>query len=512
MNGDGHSGGIPALAPLDEHNERLRAHTHPEEWRNPTPSGRYNLVVIGGGPAGLVAAAATAGLGGKVALIERGLLGGDCLNTGCVPSKALIRCARAAAEVRGAARFGVRVAGSVEVNFAEAMARMRRLRADMSAHDAAARFSSLGVDVYLGEGRFEGRDQVAAAGQTLHFSKALIATGARAAVPPIEGIEEAGCHTNETIFSLTELPRRLAVLGAGPIGCEMAQCFARFGAEVTLIEAGDRILPRDDPEAAAIVAAAMARDWVRILCGAKTVRVRVENGAKRLEVIHGGRTQEILAGEILAAAGRVPNIEGLGLDAAGVAHDPREGVRVNDRLRTSNPRIFAAGDVASRFRFTHAADAMARIVVQNALFFGRGKVSALTIPWATYTDPEVAHVGMPPAAAAREGAAIATITIPMSEVDRAIVDGETEGFVRIHHAKGSDKILGATIVARHASDMIAEIVGIMNAGKGLRALAKTIHPYPAQTDAIKKAADAYNRTRLTPAAARLLKTVLAWRR
>lgn len=505
-------GSVPALQPLDVHNQELQRHVHPPDWVNPTPSGRYNLVVVGGGPAGLVAAAGAAGMGAKVALVERELLGGDCLNVGCVPSKALIRCARAAADVRAAGQFGVRVEGAVEVDFPAVMERMRRLRASMSRHDAAQRFMDMGIDVFLGEAKFRSPDTIEVSGQTLSFARALVATGARAAALPIPGLADAGFLTNETLFSLTELPARLAVIGGGPIGCEMAQAFARLGSTVTLIEAGPGIMPRDDPDAARIVHAALQHDGVTILCGSKTVSVRTDGADKVLTLACDSRERAVRVDHILVAVGRAPNVEALALEAAGINYDTRTGIAVNDYLQTSNPRVYAAGDVATGYRFTHAADAMARIVLQNALFFGRAKASTLMIPWCTYTDPEVAHVGLLPEDAKHRGIAVHTITIPLGNVDRAILDGEENGFCRVHLRKGSDRILGATIVARHAGDMITEISAVMVAGKGLGTLARTIHPYPTQSEAIKKAADAYNRTRLTPGIAKALKVLLAWRR
>jgi pyruvate/2-oxoglutarate dehydrogenase complex dihydrolipoamide dehydrogenase (E3) component len=502
---------LPPLHPWDEHNRRLQGQVHPSDWVNPTPSGRYNLVVIGGGTAGLVTAAGAAGLGAKVALIERHLLGGDCLNIGCVPSKALLRSARAAAAVREAGAFGVRVEGDATVDFPAVMTRLRRLRADLSPHDSAARFRELGVDVYLGDGRFTGADTIEVGGRTLHFARAAIATGARAAAPDIPGLASVPYLTNETVFSLTELPRRLAVVGAGPIGCELAQGFARFGADVVLLESAAGILPREDREAAAVLRAALERDGVRILRDGRDLSVARGDGGIRWQLATAGREQEGIADALLVAVGRAPNVEGLGLEAAGVAYD-RKGVRVDERLRTTNPKIYACGDVCSRFKFTHAADFMARIVIQNALFGGRRRVSELVIPWCTYTAPEVAQVGLTVEQARADGIAIDTFTLPLDRVDRAILDGEENGFVRVHVRRGTDRIVGATVVAAHAGDLIGELSLAMTAKIGLRGIGAAIHPYPTQAEAIRKLGDLYGRTRLTPFVKRLFRGWLAWRR
>lgn len=503
---------LPQIRPLDEHNRTLVENVHPPGWANPVPSGRYNMVVIGGGTAGLVTAAGAAGMGAKVALIERALLGGDCLNVGCVPSKALLRCARAFADVRDAGKYGIHVPDGFRADFPAVMERMRGLRAGISHHDSAARFRDLGIDVFVGDAEFTGPGTVRVDGRTLRFARACIATGARAAAPPIEGLAETGYLTNETVFSLTELPQRLAVIGAGPIGCELAQAFARLGSEVTLIEAESRILVREDADAAAVVEQALRRDGVRLQCCGRTARVTREGDEKVLTVDTPAGPREIRADEILVGAGRAPNVEGLGLERAGVDFDARIGVKVDDYLRTSNRRIYAAGDICSPFKFTHTADAMARLVIGNALFFGRGKTSALTIPWCTYTDPEIAHVGLYPEQAAERGLELDTFQIEMSQVDRAILEGETEGFLKVHVVKGRDKIVGATLVSRHAGDMISEISVAMAAGAGLGAIAKTIHPYPTHAEVIKKAGDAYNRTRLTPMVKKLFNFVLRQRR
>jgi pyruvate/2-oxoglutarate dehydrogenase complex dihydrolipoamide dehydrogenase (E3) component len=501
------------ILPDDIHNRALVSHVHPSDWTNPTPASRYNLVVIGAGTAGLVTAAGAAGLGAKVALIEKALMGGDCLNVGCVPSKALIRASRAAADARDAFRFGVHVPDGVRVDFPAVMDRMRRLRAQIAPHDSVARFSQLGVDVFLGEGRFLAPDRIEVNGTVLRYAKAVIATGARAATPQIPGLKEADYLTNETVFSLTELPRRLAVIGAGPIGCEMAQAFQRFGAEVTLIESAGHVLRREDPDAAELVQNAFAAEGMVLCLGATIREITARGGEKWISVTQkDGRDAVIKVDAVLLGVGRAPNVEGLGLDAAGVEWDLRDGVTVNDRLQTSQRRIYAAGDVCSRYRFTHTADALARIVIQNALFKGRATVSALTIPWCTYTDPEVAHVGLSEREARERGIAVKTFVQPLRAVDRAVLDGEDEGFVKVHVRAGTDRILGATIVARHAGEMISELTLAMVGGVGLGTLAKTIHPYPTQVEAIKRVGDAYNRSRLTPFVKRLFTRWLAWTR
>jgi pyruvate/2-oxoglutarate dehydrogenase complex dihydrolipoamide dehydrogenase (E3) component len=500
------------VLPRDEYNTRLVANVHPPDWVTPEPPARYNLVAIGAGTAGLVTAAGAAGLGARVALVERDLLGGDCLNVGCVPSKALIRAARAAAQVRDAAQFGIHVPPGVRVDFAAVMERMRRLRAGISAHDSAARFRGLGVDVYLGQGAFTGPNTVEVAGQTLRFRRAVIATGARADQPAIPGLAEAGFLTNETVFSLTELPPRLAVIGAGPIGCELSQAFARFGSRVHLLGNHPQILPREDRDAAEPVAKALQRDGVELTLSCQISRVEKRGHETVVHVVCGEGQREIVVDALLVGAGRVPNVEGLDLDAAGVRYERKQGVWVNDRLQTTNPSIFAAGDICSRFKFTHAADAMARLVIQNALFKGRARASALIIPWCTYTDPEVAHVGLYEHEAREQGIAFRTFTQELHDVDRAVLDGEDEGFVKVIVDTRGDRILGATIVAAHAGEMISEVTLAMVGRLGLRTIASTIHPYPTQAEAIKKVGDAHNRTRLTPFVKWLFEKWLSWSR
>ncbi len=500
----------PSVLPLDEYNRQLVDYVHPPNWVNPHPVERYDLVVIGAGTAGLVVAAGAAGLGLglKVALIEKHLMGGDCLNVGCVPSKCLIRSSRVVAEIQAAHEFGIRSSESVEVDFAAVMARMRRLRSGISHHDSAERFKKIGVDVFFGGGKFTSGNTIEVEGQALRFKKAVIATGARATRPNIAGIEEAGYLTNETVFSLTERPRRLAVIGGGPIGSELAQAFQRLGSEVVLFHRGNHILNKEDGDAAEIIQQEFTQSGIKLVLGCTLDRVEKTPAGKVIYFSCDGKPQSLVVDEILVGAGRAPNVEGLNLEAVGVTYDQRRGVIVNDYLQTTHPNIYAAGDICMGWKFTHAADAAARIVIKNTLFspfgWGRSKLSELVMPWVTYTDPEIAHVGLYEHEAESKGIAIEVIKIPLSSVDRAIADGETTGFVKIIHAKGSDTILGATIVARHAGEMISEVTTAMVGGLGLSKLSSVIHPYPTQAEGIKKAADAYRRTLLTPRTQKLL--------
>jgi pyruvate/2-oxoglutarate dehydrogenase complex dihydrolipoamide dehydrogenase (E3) component len=445
-------------------------------------------------------------------LIEKSLMGGDCLNVGCVPSKALIRSSRAVFDVNDAGRFGVRPGPRAEADFPAAMERMRKLRADLSPTDSAPRFAKLGVDVFLGEARFAGPDTVQVAGQTLRFKRAVIATGARAVDPPTPGLAEAGYLTNETVFNLTQRPARLAVIGGGPIGCELAQAFRRLGCQVTLLHKNGHLLDREDLDAAALVQDTFIRDGIALRLNATITRVERVPGGKRIFYGAQGKEESIEVDEILAGAGRAPNVEGLNLESANVQYEQRKGVLVNDCLQTSNPRIYAAGDVCLNWKFTHAADFSARLVIQNTLFLGRKKASALTMPWCTYTDPEIAHVGLYEHEARKRGMEVDTYVRKFKEVDRAVLDGEEDGFVKIHVKKGRDEILGATIVARHAGEMISEISVAMAARVGLGKLASVIHPYPTQAEALRQCGDAYNRTRLTPTVKKWMGRWLEWQR
>ncbi|MSP37279.1 MAG: FAD-containing oxidoreductase [Deltaproteobacteria bacterium] len=495
----------------DAHDKQLIDNCHPANRINPTPAKKYNLVVIGGGTAGLVSAAGAAGLGAKVALIERNLLGGDCLNVGCVPSKGMIRAARAAHDARGGTEFGIHHSSNPEIGFAAAMARMRKLRAGISHHDSVERFTKLGVDVFLGNGCFVDGNTIEVDGKRLQFGRAVIATGARAAEPTIPGLRDIGFYTNETIFTLTELPKRLIVIGAGPIGCELAQSFQRFGSDVTMLTDGAEILPKEDRDAAAIVRAQIKKDGVKIITGAKIHSAAQGDGAKLLVAKVADKSMELACDAILVSVGRTPNLEGLGLDAANIRFG-RRGVEVDARMRTSNPRVYAAGDVCSRYQFTHAADAMARIVIANALFMSRRKATDLVMPWCTYTDPEIAHVGYYEKDAQAAGYDVATITQSLSDVDRAILDGETDGFARVHYDQKTARILGGTIVARHAGEMLGELTLAITAKQSVGVLSSTIHSYPTQAEVLRKIGDAYMRTKLTPTVKKIFAKWLAWRR
>lgn len=500
-----------SVNPMDEHNQKLVDNVHPHDWVNPQPKDVYNLVVIGAGTAGLVTAAGSAGLGAKVALIERNLMGGDCLNVGCVPSKCLIRSGHAFSDVNNAHEFGVNVPEGTTVDFAKVMERMRLIRSDISPHDSAKRFTELGIDIFLGDAKFSDNNTVEVDGKKLKFKKAVICTGARAFVPPIPGLNKTGYLTNDTVFELTELPKRFMVVGGGPIGCELAQSFRNFGSEVHIIERSDQFLVREDPDAAAILRDTFQKEGIHIHLSTAVNKVSKSESGKIIELESNGKIEQIEVDEILIGAGRAPNVNGLNLEGAGIEFDERKGVHINDNLQTTNPKIFAAGDVCMSYKFTHAADFAARAVIQNALFPNplpskRAKLSDLIVPWCTYTNPEIAHVGMYEKEAKEQGIEIDTYKKEMSTVDRAMAEGDTTGFVKIHTQKGTDKIVGATIVAKHAGEMINEITMAMKYNIGLGKIASVIHPYPTQAEAIRHLGDAYNRTKLTP----FIKKLFQW--
>lgn len=509
---------IPALEPFDEHNQALQANVHPVDWQNPIPQTPYHLIVIGAGTAGLVTAAGAAGLGARVALIERELMGGDCLNVGCIPSKALIHSARKVSALRAGFSSEADFLAYAQDNFADSMERMRRLRAHISPHDSAQRFRDLGVDVYLGDASFIDNGTISVCGSDgertkLKYKKAVIATGARAAAPEIPGLDQVEYLTNETLFSLTKLPARLGIIGSGPIGCEMAQTFARFGSEVTLYERQGRILTREDPDASQVIQQHLQQDGVQFLLNSQEMKIETgSDGTQRVGVMIGQGKVHTEFDQLLIAIGRRPNIDGLNLETVGVDCSSA-GIVVDDHLQTTNPNVYACGDVASTLKFTHLADFQARAVIQNSLFsigpFGRKRAGQLIVPWATYTSPELAHVGLSESQASEQGIAYDTYVQQFHEVDRAILQDQTDGFVKVLTRKGSDRILGATIVAENAGDLISEITLAMNNNIGLSKIAAVIHPYPTQADAIRKLGDQFNRTKLTRFSQRVL-NLLRW--
>lgn len=478
--------------------------------RNPDPRGPYDLLIIGAGAAGLIAAQAAVREGAHVALIERNLLGGSCLNNGCIPSKAIIRTSRLYREMRNAEHFGGRVPGGIAVDFPAVMERVRRIRARLSERDSAARLAAMGIDVHFGEARFAGRDSVTVGGNVLRFKKALVATGARPVRPPIPGLEEAGYLTYENVFDLTECPRRLLVIGGGPVGCELSQAFARLGSRVTLVQEDPMFLGHEERDAAQLLSDALARDGIEIHLDTQTTRVRMEGHDRVADLVSADTKRTVAVDQILVGVGTAPNVQGLALEAAGVVYDDVRGIPVDDFLRTTNPRIFAAGDVCGANKFPHIESAAGRIVVANALFLGRQRLSAEAIPWCTFTDPEIAHVGMYVTEARQKNIPVKTFTILMHEVDRAITDGEEEGFVKVHVQEGTGKILGGTVVASHAGDLINEISLAMSAGLDLRTLARVNQPYPTQSQAIKLAAGAYVASRRTPFQTWLMTKWLRW--
>ncbi len=465
----------------------------PSGYVNPEPRPRYHLVVIGAGPAGLVTAIAAAGLGANVALVEGQAMGGDCLNSGCVPSKALLE-------------FTARTAGAQD--FDGAFEWLRQVRARIAQHDSVERYTQAGVDVFLGAARFVDDERVEVAGRTLPARRTVIATGSSPVHPPIPGLAEAEPHTNETIFSLQTRPERLAILGAGPVGCELAQAFARAGVGVDLLEAAPRVLAREHPDASRAVAESLAADGVRLHTGAEITSVtRRSSGGITIVT----SAAEFTADELLVAAGRRANTEQLNLAAAGVETDAAGLIAVDARLRTSNPRIYAAGDVCSPLQFTHHADAHARIVVQNALFAPTATTKHLRVPRCTYTQPEIAQIGELPEALEQRGVAYDVYRQPFSTLDRGCAQDDRDGFAEIVTRAGKPEILGATIVGRDAGEQIAALVIALGNGLGLDALGRGLLPYPTLAEFMSRSADDYNRRRLTPFTRRLIGTWLKWR-
>lgn len=473
----------------------------------------YNLLVIGAGSAGLVSAYIAAAVKAKVALVEKHRMGGDCLNTGCVPSKALIRSARLLAEARDSKRFGIR-GMTAEFDFATVMERVQGVIRKVEPHDSPERYRGLGVDVIEGEARMVSPWEVEVGGRTLTARSLIIATGARPLVPPIPGLDQVPFLTSDNLWDLRELPKRLVVLGGGPIGSELAQCFQRFGSEVTIVEMAPRLLPREDADAAEALTARMADEGLSVATGHKALRVEQAQDETRLICEHDGQEVAIPFDRILVALGRKANIEGFGLEELGIRLNERRTVEADGFMRTNIPNILVAGDVTGPYQFTHVASHQAWYASVNGLLapFWSFRADYRVIPWATFTDPEVARVGLSEDDAARESIDVEVTRYGMDDLDRAIADGEDHGFVKVLTKPGTDRILGATIVGAHAGELIQEFVLAMKHGLGLNKLLGTIHIYPTMNEANKYAAGVWKRHHAPTRVLAMAQRFFAWRR
>ncbi len=485
-------------------------------WHKPSRFDR-NLVVIGAGAGGLVTSYIAAAVKAKVTLIESHKMGGDCLNFGCVPSKALIRSAKLAKQLRQADTLGLRGVGGT-VDFAAVMARVQRVVHGIEPHDSVERYSALGVDVVQGRARITSPWSVeittGGAKQTLTTRSIVIATGARPLLPPIPGLAEVGCLTSDTLWGLTELPRRLLVLGGGPIGCELAQSFARLGAVVTQIEMAPRVMMREDPEVSTLVAESLRADGITLLTGHQAVRCEQVDGIKRL-IAKCGEAQVVVEFDaLLCAVGRAPRVEEFGLEELGIPLTPRKTIVTNAHLQTLYPNIYAVGDVAGPYQFTHTAAHQAWYAAVNALFgrFKKFKIDYSVIPWATFTDPEVARVGLSETEAQEQGIAFEVTRFELAELDRAITDDSTNGFIKVLTVPGKDKILGALIVGEHAGDLLAEYVLAMKHGLGLNKILGTIHTYPTLAEANKYVAGEWKRAHAPQKLLEWVRRFHAWER
>ena len=487
--------------------QAMRARRIYARWPKPRRFER-NLVVIGAGSAGLVAAYIAAALRARVTLVEKDRMGGDCLNTGCVPSKALLRAARLAADIRRAGEFGLRA--HAEVDFAAVMERVAQVVRAVAPHDSVERYSALGVECLHGEATITSPWTVRVDGRTLTTRAIVVAAGARPALPPIPGIESMDLLTSDNVWQLRELPPRLVVLGGGPVGCELAQAFARLGSRVTQVEMAERLLMREDADVSALVAARFAAEGIDVRTGHRALRVE----ARRLVCEAAGRQIEIPFDRLLCAVGRVANTAGYGLEALGIPVSAARTVETNEFLQTAYPNIYACGDVAGPWQFTHTASHQAWYAAVNALFspWRRLRVDTSVIPWTTFTEPEVARVGLNEREAAARGVACEATVYRLDELDRAIADGAAEGMVKVLTPPGSDRVLGATVVGERAGELIAEFVAAMKHGIGLKKVLATIHVYPTFAEANKYAAGAWRRAHAPQRALALLERFHAWRR
>ena len=471
-----------------------------------------NLIVIGAGSAGLVTSYIAAAIKSKVTLIEKHKMGGDCLNYGCVPSKALIRSARICSEMRRADKFGVNPS-EPEFEFSNIMERIQTIIKTIEPHDSVERYTSLGVNCIVGEAKLVSPHEVEVNGQKISTRRIVIASGARPFVPAIEGLDQIKALTSDNVWELRSLPKRLAVLGGGPIGCELAQSFARFGAQVTLVEMAPSIMLKDDKSAAKIVHDSLERDGVKILTDHKAVKV-TSDGQKELICETGGEMVSIPFDEILVAVGRRANTKNLGLETLGVELNRNGTIKTDEHLRTNIPSILACGDVTGPYQFTHTASHQAWYASVNSLFdtFKTFKVDYSVVPWVTYTEPEVAQVGITEDQAKEQGLDTETTIYELAGFDRALTESDTEGFVKVITPKGKDKVLGATIVGAHAGEMITEFTLSMKHGLGLNKILGTIHPYPTWMEANKFAAGNWKRANAPQWALNFLEKFHNWQR
>ncbi|MBM3343042.1 MAG: pyridine nucleotide-disulfide oxidoreductase [Betaproteobacteria bacterium] len=484
------------------------------KWQRPASYDR-NVVVIGAGSAGLVTSYIAAAVKAKVTLVEKHNMGGDCLNTGCVPSKALIRSAKLLSHVKRSKEFGIRQA-SAEFDFAEVMERVQRVVKDIEPHDSVERYSNLGVDCVQGEAKivspWEVKVKTANGERTYTTKNIVIAAGARPFIPPIPGLAECNPLTSDNVWNLRKLPKRLVVLGGGPIGSELTQCFARLGSQVTQVEMLPRILIREDPEVSALVTKRFEAEGIAVLTNHKAKQVVVENGEKILVVENNGVEKHIAFDELLCAVGRVANLKGYGLEELGIP--AQRVVEVNEYLETLYPNIFACGDVAGPYQFTHTAAHMAWFCAVNALFgkFKKFKVDYSVVPWCTFTDPEVARVGLNETEAKEKKIPHEVHVYGIDDLDRAIADGEAHGLVKVITPPNSDKILGCTIAGEHAGDLLVEYVAAMKHGFGLNKILSTIHTYPTLAEANKYAAGVWKKAQATEEQLRFVEAFHNWRR
>ena len=472
-----------------------------------------NVVVIGAGSAGLVASLIVAGAKAKVVLIEKHKMGGDCLNAGCVPSKSLIRSGRIMSYLRRGQEFGIDNA-SGEVNFARVMERVQAVIKAIEPHDSVERFTSLGVECVSGEAMIESPYTVSVAGRKINTRSIIIATGAGPLVPPIPGLDQLDYLSSDTIWNLRELPRRLPVVGGGPIGCELAQAFSNLGSQVTQVDMADRIMPREDPEVSALIMDQFQRQGITLLTDHRLTRFELQDGVKVMEAEHDGNTVRIEFDELLLAIGRKPNVTGFGLEELQIPLTRQGTIEVNSSMQTSYPNIFACGDVAGPYQFTHMASFQAFFAAINALLGGmwRTKASYRVVPWATFTDPEVARVGLSESDAREQDIAYEVTRYDLSDLDRALADGEAHGFIKVLTVPGKDKILGATIVGYHAGELIGEFVFAMTHGMGLKKISAVTHIYPTLLEANKFTSNAWRSARLPEKYFPLLEKFFRWRR